>query len=403
MKLFHQPLTFFKANSAVRLLLLFPRRLSSKPLKLVAGREIYPHLQRMSFSSIETSINESEAKFNLTLQSIIAKYRSAEIMCAVAEAEIQGVDELIAQHDVIGKKKASRVGSGMSDAEAMLQMIVVKYQFHKRMRAAAADAEDLAYAMNEAAIIESGDDVGNAIPTLQHLNVVYETVRSHYASAAEGAFDLARIMPQAEAMCPVQNEECFHADNADADSKLRYLVAKYRAVNLKCSEAEASVKDLDDTISQAGASIGKHSFSKNKEWIAMHEAVKSMHLAGIEAQELVDQFAEARDSDDDGGDLDTAINILIRLIMKFRKARDLRLLAAVDGNHVYSTFQKLIASNPFYPYTQSNSAISETTPEEQDDNLDEIEVHRVDNSVVDANLLLTSLIVHMSRYDIDDY
>ena len=51
----------------------------------------------------------------------------------------------------------------------------------------------------------------------------------------------------------------------------------------------------------------------------MHKAVNSMHSAGIEAQELVDQFAEARDSDDDGGD-ETAINILIRLLIKFGEA-----------------------------------------------------------------------------------
>jgi hypothetical protein len=352
----------------------------------------------MSVSSIEKSANQAEAKFNLTLQSIIAKHQSAEIMCAEAEAEIQGLDELVAQHDAIGRKEASRAGS----FEAMLQTIVVKYQFHKRMRAAAADAEDLAYAMYQAAIIESGDDVGNAIPTLQHLNVVYETVRSNYASAAEGALDLAKIMPQAEAMCPAQTEECFHVDNADAESKLRYLVARYRAVNLKCSKAQASVKDLDDTISQAVASIGNISFSGEKKRIEMHEAVKSMRSAGIAAQALVDQLAEARDTDDDGGDLDTAINTLIRLIMKFREARDLRLLAAVDGKHVHSTFQKLIAGNPFYPHTKSNGAFSATTPEEQDDDLDEVDSHGVDNSVVDANLLLTSLIAHISRYDIDD-
>lgn len=360
---------------------------------------ISPHFQRTRFSSIK-SRHHSEAKINVLLQSVTAKYQKAEIKCAAAEAEIQAVDAIVVQCEAICQKTDNHSGSGMSDAKAMLHAITVKYLLHKRLRAAAEDhAKELAYVMSQAAMIESGYSKRDAVPTLDSLNVTFEAVRSNYASVAEVAMELARIMPLAEAMCPARNPECFDGDITDADFMLRYLVVMYRAVNLKCCEAEGSVMDLDAAISQADTSIGKRSSSK--EWIVMHDAFKSMRSAALEAQALVDQFAEAQDCDIED-DFDEVVNNLIRLIMIFRKAESLRSCAVVDGKHVYLTLQKLIASNPFYPCAKGNHTFSATTSEDQDGGDPDEDDHGVDNSVVDANLLLTSLIAHMSPYNIDD-
>ncbi len=327
-----------------------------------------------------------------------AKHQKAEIMCAAAEAEIQAVDAIIVQCEAIGEKKDNHSSSGMSIAKAMLHAITVNYRLHKRLRAAAeVHAKELADVMSEAANIESGYSKRDAVPTLHRLNLTYEAVRSNYASVAEAAMELARIMPLAEAMCPARNQESFHGNITDAESMLRHLVVKYRAVNLKCSEAEGSVMDFDEAISQAQTSFGKRSSSKKL--IVMH-AFKSMRPAALKAQELVDQLAEAQDCDIED-DFEEVVNTLIRLSMIFQEAESMRYCAVVDGKHVYLTLQKLIASNPFYPCAKGDHTFSATTSEDQDDDSDQDD-HGVDNSVVDANLLLTSLITHMSSCNIDD-
>lgn len=362
---------------------------------------ISAHFQRTRFSSIK-SRNHSEVKINVLLHSMTAKYQQAKIMCAAAEAEIQAVDAIIVQCEAICEKKDKKdnhSGSGMSSAEAMLNAITVNYRLHKRLRAAAeVHAKELADVISEAAIIESGYSTRDAVPTLHRLNVTYEAVRSNYASVAEAARELARIMPLAEAMCPARDEESFHGDITDAKSMLRYLVVKYRAVNLKCLEAEGSVMGFDKAVSQAETSIGKRSSSKK--WIVMHDAFKSMRSAALKAQELVDQLAEAQDCDIED-DFEEVVNTLIRLSMRFQEAERMRYCAVVDGKHVYLTLQKLIASNPFFPCAKGDHTFSATLSEDQDDDSDQDD-HGVDNSVVDANMLLTSLITHMPPCNIDD-
>jgi hypothetical protein len=400
MKLLLQPLPFLQAQSAHRSLLLHFRVLATKPLR--EPQLISPRFASIKIESRLKSMHHSEAKIKVLLESITAKYQKAEIVCAAAEAEIQAVDAIIVQCQAIpriGQTKDNRSGSGMPDAKAMLHAITVKYLLHKRLRAAAeVHAKELAYVMSQAAVIENGYSHRDACPTLDCLNVTYAAVRSNYASVAEAAMELARIMPLAEAMYPARNQELFHGDITDADSMLRYLVVKYRAVNLKCSEAESSVMDFDEAISQAETSIGESSFSKK--WIAMHDAFKSMRSAALGAQALVDQMAEAQDCDTED-DFDEVVNILIRLVMRFREAESMRSRAVVDGKHVYLALQKLIASNPFYPCAKGKHTFSATPSEDQDGDSDHDD-HVVDNSVVDANLLLTSLIEHISPYNIDD-